>query len=485
MEQSKIFIFLKEMSSKDKEKFRQFVCSPYFNQHQPTIRLLEILLGSMEKTKDEKPEKETLYGKVFPQATYEEQKMHDLLANLKKLYHKFLAYEFIDKHQYLERLSTIEEAYETKKYDLMLNRGKILEKLANSQKNRDDSFHLYHYRLFNLMGYYEARFVDRTRTDQLTKMLGHLDKYYFAEKLKNCCRLQANMMTMNTSYRFSLVDEIIKYIQQNWSDFENENSILVYYTIYLSLIDEKNEKHYQKLKELLLKKSDQLNKSELRELYVFATNYCISRIHQGESAYQLELFDLYKQGLAADLLTDEGVLSEWDYKNISTLGSSLKEFEWTEAFIKDYREKLPLNHRDNAYNYNLANLYYNKKLYNETKSVLINVQFTDAKYHLNVNTLLLKTYYALDDTEALMGLIETFRIYVLRSRKTPVEEKNSYTNFLRFARKLVKLKQDACIYTDQKLNEKVNQLRQDIEKTDKVMNKNWLLEECTLEMITT
>ena len=328
------------------------------------------------------------------------------------------------------------------------------------------------------MGYYSGMYEDRSKPTLLQGMVDSLDRYYILEKLRHSCHIMANVIMLNTAYKFHFLEELLKYIDANWQEYENDTPIVLYYTIFRSLEQEDNPAYYTQLKEMLANDIPKLSKDEQGDLYSFAINYCIRRINQGDRDFQRELFQLYKQGLKAGLILDNGILSEWNYKNITALGCSLKEFEWTEDFIQIYKEKLLVERQENAYNYNLAHLYYNKKLYNEALSVLLLVQFTDVKYHLNTTFLLLRTYYALKDTEALLALIETFRIYVMRNKKMTTDQKKGYTNFLRFAKKLVLLKHQAAAYTRSGLHEKLDHLHTKISGTRNIINKFWLLEEC-------
>jgi hypothetical protein len=257
-----------------------------------------------------------------------------------------------------------------------------------------------------------------------------------------------------------------------------DDDLDAYYTILLSLQDEQNEQHYLHMKSLLRERFQHLSPGAVADLYGFANNYCIRQINTGKSTYQHELFELYQQGLERGLLLVNGYLSEWDYKNIATLGCSLKAFEWTEQFLEQFQAKLPPNRRENAYNYNLANLYYNKRLYDKVLSTLFRVQFTDVKYHLNTTFLLLRTYYAKGDTEALFSLMDTFRVYILRNRQITTAEKKGYTNFLGLAKKLVKTKLQAPLYSKTSQEEQLAALRKRIEETDNVINRYWLLEQC-------
>jgi hypothetical protein len=288
-------------------------------------------------------------------------------------------------------------------------------------------------------------------------------------------------MLMNTKYDYGFLDELLNYIENNWSFFEAERGVVLYYNILMSLRDEENPVYYEHLKELLNTQLKHFSRVEVNDLYGFSYNYCIRQINLGNSDYQRELFELYQEGVKKELLINNGILSEWDYKNVVTLGCKLQEFNWTESFINDYKENLPASKRENAYKYNLANLYYNKKQYDEALKNLLLVEFTDVKYHLATTFLLLRTHYALKDTEALLSLIETFRIYVIRNKKMTTDQKRGYTNFLRFAKKLVLLKHQASTFTRKSLMEKVESLAQKIQQTNNVINKYWLLEECQVE----
>lgn len=478
MEQSRLVKYIGALPAKEKEKFHLFVHSPYFNKHDKTVQLLAVIEKWLERPNGtlEKPD---VFKKLFPQEKYDEQRLHNVMSYLKKLYHSFLAYRRFEDTPFQGQLLTIEAAYDSNQFDLMKNRGKLLEKDLNKHACKDR--HLYHtaFKLNKTMGYHGALYEDRSKPALLQSMVDNLDRYYILEKLRHSCHIQANVMMMNTAYKFHFLQELLAYIKDNWQEYENDTPIVLYYTIFRSLEQEDDDPQpYQRLKYMLANEIPNLSKDEQGDLYSFAINYCIRRINGGDRDFQRELFQLYKQGLKAGLILDNGILSEWNYKNITALGCSLKEFEWTENFIQTYKEKLLVERQENAYNYNLAHLYYNKKLYNEALSVLLLVQFTDVKYHLNTTFLLLRTYYALKDTEALLALIETFRIYVMRNKKMTTEQKKGYTNFLRFAKKLVLLKHQAAAYTRSGLNEKLDHLHTKISGTRNVINKFWLLEEC-------
>jgi hypothetical protein len=476
---SKLVKYLQDLPSKDRERFRAFVQSPFFNQHKKTCQLLDIILGHLEKGRVG-VNKEKTYALLYPSSAYDEQKLHNVMSNLKKLFHRFLAQVHFEAQPLLEEVYTLEEAYERNQFDLLTNRAKQLEKQLLSYPYRDGNYHFAQYRLNYLLGYYGGQYVDRSKSDTLQQMYHHLDQYFMSEKMRNGCHLIGNSMLMNTSYDLGLLESVVRYVDQGYlkQDQDQKISIELYHNILLSLKNENDPQYYQRLKDLFATQSDKFSPPEKEDLFSFASNYCIRQINAGQSVYQKELFELYQQALPQGLVLTHGIISEWSYKNIATLGCSLKEFEWTEKFLQDYRDFLLPDRKENAYNYNLANLYYNKKKYRDALTPLLTVKYTDVKYHLSANFLLLRTYFAMRDTEALLSLIETLRIYIIRNRRITTEERRGYTNFLRFVKKLVTYKHQASTFAKPVLEEKLAALRQKIETTDNVMNRYWLLEEC-------
>ncbi|MEO0874637.1 MAG: hypothetical protein AAFY48_08550, partial [Bacteroidota bacterium] len=207
----------------------------------------------------------------------------------------------------------------------------------------------------------------------------------------------------------------------------------------------------------------------------------VRQINKGYRDFQKELFELYQEGLSNGLIFTNGLLNEWNYKNITVLGCILGEFEWTEEFLETYKERLPEKPRENSYNYNMAHLNYSKRNYSEALDHLLLVRFSDVKYHLNYNNLLLATYYALGDTEALMSLLDTFRIYVIRNRKMTVDLKKQYTNFLRYAKKLTQIKQLPRSFGGSSKEEKFAALYMQIRQAENIVNRYWLENTCRQE----
>lgn len=480
MQDSKLIKNLKELEKKTRLRFKTYVNSPYFNQHKKTIDLLHYLLKHIDG-RPKKLEREIVFKALFPGQAFDEQQVFNIMSSLKKLFHSFLAQQRYEDKKFDEDLFLLEAAYTNNQFDLLKNRAKQFDKKLKNCAFHDSTYYYTQYRYLNTMAYYGTQFEDRSKSGRLQQLTDNLDRFYLLEKIRHSIELTSNQILMNSQFDFSFLDEVITYYRQEEKRFIDDHSIRLYYTILMSLRDDENPSHYHDLKKTLQDDIHLYGPQEQRDLYSYANNYCVRQINKGKRDYQHELFDLYKEGLRTELIFSNGFLNEWNYKNITVLGCLFQEFEWTEYFLETYQSKLPKNRRENSYNYNMAHLNFSKQRYSEALDHLLLVRFSDVKYHLNYNNLLLATYYALDDTEALMSLIDTFRIYVIRNRKMTGELKKQYTNFLRFAKKLTAIKQQPRSYGQPNKQEAFAKLFLQIQQSQNIVNRYWLEKTCREE----
>ncbi len=480
MRDSKLVKNLKKLDGKTRQRFKVYVNSPYFNQHKKTKQLLQYLYQYMDKN-EKKLDRQLVFKKLFPEDDYSEQLLFDTMSSLKKLLHGFLAQQRYEDRPFAEELYLLEYAYYHNQFDLLTNRAKHLDRRLNNYPFRDSDHYHARFRYLNTMAYYQVHHEDRSKTERLQALNDHLDRYYLLEKLRHSCQLVTNELLINSKFEYTFLEEVLEYYREKQHRFVEDLSIHLYYTILMSLREDEKPEHYQELKRLLKEQVDRLSPREKSDLYSYANNYCVRQINKGYRDFQKELFELYQEGLSNGLIFTNGLLNEWNYKNITVLGCILGEFEWTENFLETFKERLPEKPRANSYNYNMAHLNYSKHNYSEALDHLLLVRFSDVKYHLNYNNLLLATYYALGDTEALMSLLDTFRIYVIRNRKMTVDLKKQYTNFLRYAKKLTQIKQLPRSFGGSSKEEKFAALYMQIRQAENIVNRYWLENTCREE----
>jgi hypothetical protein len=269
---------------------------------------------------------------------------------------------------------------------------------------------------------------------------------------------------------------VLHYLQQRKELVASHPAIRIYLIVYQLLTQSDQEEPFAQLIELLATHARTFPVIERREIYAYAINYCIQQINRGKDDFLGTLLDLYQQALDDESLLNEGWLSQWDYKNIVTSGLKAKRFEWCERFIEQYKGKIEPTARDNAYTYNLASLYLEQGYYPQALKLLQHVEFSDQFYHLGAKVMLLKSYYELQEQEALLHLCETFRMYLKRNTDLSKYHQTINMNLIALARKLADLQSRWPDLGRKEKELQLTKMRTAIEEKGNVAQKAWLME---------
>lgn len=477
MQDAKVVRQIEAMDGRERERLRQFVRSPYFNRHKGTSLLLDFILKELSKAK---PKLQEARAQDAVKGSGTEQSLADLMSSLMKLVNRFLAVEQLQTEEFREEVLVLKRTKELHRFKLLENRGKRLDSKVKKHKFRDGDTHLAAYEWKSINGYIKGN-ADRSDTREMQAMLNHLDRFYIVEKLRHACQLTANMMLMSTHYELRFLEPILDYLDSEvgvtMRKSGREPSIEVYYHILMSLRTPNIEMHYQRMLYYLDGGLDRLPLGQQKDVYGFANNYCIKRIMSGHPEFRGELLGLYKRGIATGLMYDRGAISEYDYKNVVTIGSGNGEFDWTERFIEENRERLPAERRDNAYALNKAKYLYSRKRLDEAAHLLATVTDSDHVYHLARVLLEVQIAYDQQDQEYALNLLETFRLYVRRNRKMSTKDKRSYTNYVRFTKQLVNIKHQKGFIEKAVYEKKLANLHETVGKMDLLVERSWLLRE--------
>lgn len=472
MQYAKVVSEIEAMDGRERERLRQFVHSPYFNTHAPTARLLDYVLKELRR-KRPRLGTEELTKFLAPASA------PDTLSALMKLLNRFLAVEEMAEEPFVEERLLLRRSARQHRNKLLENRAKRLRRQFVGYPYRDAPYHLAGYEVNRLTGDLRTE-TRRKHIAEFQHMLDHLDRYWLVEKLRHACHFSANRVVMNVHYDLHLIDEIVAFLGGDAGAKlrEEEPGIDCYYRIYLSIHDVDNPLHYERMGYYLGPGLDSIPPDERKDLLIFATNYCIDRIKSGQNDYRRELLNLYRRALDSGIIyTDTDEITEWDFKNIVTIGSATGELSWTEAFIESHRERLPATVRDNVYALNKARFLYSAGRLDEAAELLIGVRDHNVQGHLARVLLQVQIAYAQVEDEFALNLLEAFRLYVHRNANMTVADKRSYNNFIRLARQLINLRLNWA-YSDPAANQRrLNSLNDAVRDTKLLHGRGWLAQQ--------
>lgn len=464
MHQTKLIRLLKTFSAWEIRAFDDFVHSPFFNKNPSVTHLWELTKSQFPAFDQPVLARENVFAKVFPGEVFDEQKLRYLMTDLTRLMESFWVYRLRENDSTRYQMDLM-DVFSHK--DLTKDREETAARLRKTLqkqpiKKTSDLLQKFLFEENEYLSQPHAR--DRRHTSPVNEVMDSLDAFYLAKKLRYSCEIVNRANILQQEAHLFLTPQILQQIESfPVKDFP---LIHLYHTTLLTLTDGIHENHYFTLRQQLENSLQILDKEELNHLYSFALNYAIKQFNTGKTAYGKEIFDLYKTLIENQIIFEGDILPVTHFKNMVAIGTRMKEFAWVESFIENYQKFLPESDRFNAYTYNLAYLLFEKKEFSRVLRMLSSVEFSDVFYQTDAKTVLLRTYYELEDFDGLTYLMGSFRMFLRRDKQLSDYQRKLYLNLIKVAQMLMRYR----------LGEKVTleQIEQQIEKNPDIAGLNWV-----------
>ena len=479
MQNSRLVSLLKTLTKGELRKFRLYVESPYFNQNPRLCTLIQLLFQASPGFSGERMSKEYVFAQLFgAEKRFEEQKLHDQMSGLVRLFDQFIAQQNYEKSHTSVSRHLLEALDKRQLSDHFSRVFKRTHKGIVEQSLRDSSYYLELFMLEKSWDSYSRKQQNRRFKETLSQTVKKLDYYFLGERLRAACEMINRQRILNQPYSAGVEKVIILYLTGEGRDYLEIPVVSLYYQIYRMLTEqEEGHLYFYQLLDSLEKYSGLFSQKEAYAMYAYAQNYCIQQINRGQTSYSGDLFRIYQFLLEKELLLDSstGYLAHEHYKNIITVALRQKAFGWARNVLDTYKSKLPPKYRENAYNYNLSVYLYEKQRYREVLKLLQQVEFTDVYYHLSAKFLLLRIYYEQYDYDGFQYLTQAFLAFIKRNKEISAYQTQAYRNLIRFARKAFQLKRRRPQLTEDEFQLRLAKLQQEIQLSKGISNANWLL----------
>lgn len=464
MQKSNLVNILRSCSKKEYRDLSKWLYSPMHNQRQDVIKLYAYLMEDGHLYNDEFLEKESVYKWVFPKEVYNDAKMRQTIYFTTKCVEEFLIYQTLRQDE-IRAKTVLANLYRKRKLDKPFQKNiRETEKLQRAFTFRDGQFLRNEY-FIQQEKYYYLSGVKRLELN-LQQMSDALDATYIADKLRQSCLMLAHQAVYKKQeYEIGMLDDVLSAVKSN--DFLNYPAVAIYYYSYMSQTDKEDESHFLNLRDEIQENGHRFPKSEIRDIYLLAINYCVGRSNAGMLHYLRELFELYRYGLENEVLMIEGFLSRYTFINIITNATRLKEYEWAEKFIEKYQSYLEKKYRENIVHYSQGKLHFEKQEYDEAMQLFSQVEYDDILINLNAKVMQIQMFFEQDEYIVLDSFIESTRTYLMR-KKVIGYHRATFKNFFRFTKKLVKVNPFS--------EKQKNKLKVEIEAASPLTEKKWLLE---------
>ncbi len=478
MKNNPLITLLSSLSRKEMTRFAEFAASPYFNKHKEVRALAELLSEIYPDFSDKKCDRTAIYRKLRPGQAHQQSQLAIVFSYALRLLEQFLVVEglaqsgnFDDKTLYYSQLRK-------------RNLTSLLKTDWQTTPIKRDALHTE--RTVQSTAFYEKKIrtaaeqdaiamrLGRTETGFLEEKQGYLDAFYLTETLRDACeRIQRYRLLKTLPPDAPFFEKLLEILNATPNLGDRIPSVNVYLQLY-NLLTNNDLTLFSKCLEDIRENERHFDSEELQNLYNYLQNFCIQQINNGHQQFLKEVFRLYQLQLDSQLLLVDGVLPEWHYKNIVTTGLRLDERQWVRNFIEKYSSSLAESVAGNAYSYNLAAWFYHVGKPGEVLPLLLQVEYTDLRYNLDAKSLLLRTYFALEEEEALLAHADAFGQFVKRNKSLTDFQKKGYFNLIRFSQRAFKLKMQAGFAKQEKWLENLQKLEDDMAKSEPIFNLTWL-----------
>lgn len=462
MEKSKVFLLIKTLTDSEIEQLGTFVRSPYFNDKAELVRLFDLML-QQSRTNNRTWDRNLIFQQVFPGEPYHEKKLNYASSDLNKLIEQFLVIQTLKEPSVDYHLQLLEELMERNLSKSYQQTNRVLQQELESAPilNGQQKFQA-QYRWWAI----QERNFENQRLRRFDPSIQHasewLDRFYFLQRLNYSCAMLDRGTILQAPYEVGLTESWVEHLTKQ--AFFNEPIIELYYLIYQALKNEEEEPYFDQLQRHLQTISASENSKDLKDIYLFAINYCARKIRKGKTRFVSEALTLYLQGIERKILIQNEELSPWTFTNVVKLALRLQRFEWIKQFIHQYAPALPESFRTNALHYNMAEVHYYTGQYEEAQDHLRQVVYSDLNYYLGARVLMAKIFYEQDEMEPLLSLIASFTIFLKRNKEISDNLKSTFLNFCNLLFQIVRWSP-----------RQVAGLKQKLEDTDPLSDRAWLL----------
>ena len=470
---NQLFKLLSNLNRKEMTRFKEFSLSPYFNKHLGVSGLVEYLNGIYPEFTEKNCSKAKLMQVINHHSAKSNQKLAVLFTYTRRLFDQFLSLESFKGIDALAKVTLLQQLRKKghyRSYEKTLNRG--LTELE-STPFRDGEHYRYQFLLAQEADLFYTQLTSHEQDYAIQKKENALDVFYLSEKLKDACEMKVRRRIISVDYSESLMEVVIDEVATNPLRYADKPPIVVYFSIYQMMTLE-TKASYQDALEQVKKYAAFFPMGELKSLYNFLLNFCVNQINKGRPGFLKASFELYQIQLERDLLLINDILPEWHYKNIVTTALRLQEMEWVYEFIESYQHLLSPEVRDNAYSFNLASYYYSCQLYDKALQLLTKVEYTDLRYNLSARALLLRTYYDLEEHEALISLCKSFKQFLQRHKEIAEFRRKGYRNLFDLTRKASQLRNNLGYVSANKSKLELEKLKMAIAGAQDLFNRVWL-----------
>jgi hypothetical protein len=243
------------------------------------------------------------------------------------------------------------------------------------------------------------------------------------------------------------------------------------YNLYKAFDEPDNTFFYFNAKKIFEDLFSKLGRDYAGAIYQMLINYCINRTNDFDTSFNSELFCLFNEKLERGF--DDDIRSRNypinNFRDYVIIGLRVEEYEWVSRFIDKYGEILPEDYKQDETGITRSMLFLSQKKYDLALESLKNVKRKNYLHYFDTAQLKLRIFYETDNYIQAFAEHERALKYFSANTNIPEGRSVSYIRFLKFYKRLLKLKEEFR-------NDRLNNLELAVNKSPQFSRKNWIEE---------
>jgi hypothetical protein len=476
---SKLIQLLKTFTTGEFKSLGKFVSSSYFCKDKAVIMLYDSLKKYYPRFNNKNLTKELIFNEIYPGRKYNDSHVKYLMSGMFTLGKKFLVYSNYGNDTFSFQYSVLNEFNKRNLYKFFESDFKLLNDELASKKQANAE---YYNRMFSLKKMQIEQQVNTDRQKQTGQHIieeGKLNVFTFITRFfTQYFEMLVNKNDSDVDYTHSVIDEFYKNLDlENFMRYlektKNEEYpvIALYYNLMMAYKNYDDDAYYYNFRRLLKENLHLLDPKQQFDMYTALASSCILKGKRGKKGFTQELFNIQKEMLLLDLYTLKGqkYFEVVHFRNILLTASNLKQYEWIKKFVKENKEKLNSEHRDDVVNFCYGYLNFRLKNFGKSLEFLQNVRFD--QFDLDIKHLIIKIHYELDYIDLFTNLMDSYKHFLNNNKTVSDYNKLRHSNFLTLLNKIYKLKLKGI-----KNKDEIKFLKDEITKTEPVNSQQWLVE---------
>lgn len=425
----------------EKEEFRLFLNSPYFNRganQEYLIKLLDLLLDAQKRGEIEALEKQTIYQALYPNKILIESKVDKLMSELKRQVQDFLTTRryHLPENEPRKLLDLSKELHQR---GLESRSNQVLDKLKKELDEQPwETVEIYFLKhLLSKEEHEWLSYFNKGKGDlKLAEAIRQLDNYYWALKteLLNRLFLQKKVTILSPEAEATIQDILLIPIKE----LDKYALIRVTWEIY-NLLKAPTPEFNQVLglMEIIQKYENKFAPERLAEFYTYLRNFCILLLDEGKNEVLPILHSIQLDNLKRGYFYMEGKILPNALLTVTQTALNLDKTDWALKFVEEHKDRImDENESHDFYRTNKALCLFTERKFDEALEI-IPFGSSYSHFHLLARRLELKIYYELD-SDLLPYKIDAFKMFISRAGNKVLSETyhELHVNFVNFLRQL-------------------------------------------------